>query len=71
MGQSGAARRVTGTAIVARAVARVTTRTEWTRVGTYVRGPLLTLATVILFDQLRRNNLPIAEPFPILLLTTI
>ncbi|HEV8177040.1 MAG TPA: PAS domain S-box protein, partial [Gemmatimonadales bacterium] len=71
MGQSGAARRVTGTAIVARAVARVTTRTDWSRVGTYVRGPLLTLATVILFDQLRRNNLPIAEPFPFLLLTTV
>lgn len=71
MGQSGAARRVTGTAIVARAVARVTTGTEWARVGTYVRGPLLTLATVILFDQLRRNNLPIAEPFPVLLFTTI
>lgn len=70
MGQSGAARRAAGTAI-ARAVARVITKTEWARVGMYVRGPLLTLATVILFDQLTRNNLPITHPFSFLLLTAV
>jgi len=40
-------------------------------VGVYVRGPLLTLALVILFDVLRRNHLPTAHPFPILLLTVV
>ncbi len=71
MGESGAAPRVTGTALVARTVARLATGTEWARVGVYVRGPLLTLVTVILFDVLRRNNLPITHPFPILLLTAV
>ena len=71
MGQSGAAQRVTGTALVARAIARATSRTEWARVGVYVRGPLLTLAAVILFDQLRRHNLPITYPFPFLILAAV
>ncbi|HWN18273.1 MAG TPA: ATP-binding protein [Gemmatimonadales bacterium] len=71
MGQSGAAQRVTRTALAARAIARVATGTEWARVGAYVRGPLLTLATVILFDQLRRNNLPITHPFPFLILAAV
>ncbi|MEO8089257.1 MAG: ATP-binding protein [Gemmatimonadales bacterium] len=71
MGQSGAARRVTGTALVARAVARVTAGTEWARVGPYVRGPLLTVAAVILFDQLRRHNFPITQPFPFLILAAV
>jgi PAS domain S-box-containing protein len=53
---------------MARTVARLATGTEWARVGAYVRGPLLTLAAVILFDVLRRNELPIAHPFPFLLL---
>jgi len=71
MGQSGASQRVTGTALVARAVARVASRTEWARVGASVRGPLLTMATAILFDVLARHNLPIAHPFPFLLLTAV
>ena len=71
MGESGAAQRVTGTALVARAVARVASGAEWARVGASVRGPLLTLATAILFDVLRRHDLPIAHPFPFLLLTAV
>jgi PAS domain S-box-containing protein len=71
MGQSGAAQRVTGTALVARAVARVASGAEWARVGSSVRGPLLTLATAILFDVLARHNLPILHPFPFLLLTAV
>ena len=71
MGQSGAAQRVTGTAFVTRTVARLGTGTDWARVGAYVRGPLLTVAAVILFDVLRRNALPITQPFPLLCLTVI
>ena len=72
MGESGAAQRVTGTALVARAVARVASRAEWARVvGASVRGPLLTLATAILFDVLRRHDLPISHPFPFLILTAV
>jgi two-component system, cell cycle sensor histidine kinase and response regulator CckA len=62
---------VTSTALAARAIALVRTGTDWARVGAYVRGPLLTLATVILFDQLRRNNLPIPHPFPFLILAAV
>jgi two-component system cell cycle sensor histidine kinase/response regulator CckA len=71
MGQSGAAQRVTGTGLVARAVARVASGAQRARVGSSVRGPLLTLATAILFDVLARNNLPISHPFPFLLLTAV
>ena len=71
MGQSGAAPRVAGTALVARAVARMASGAEWARVGASVRGPLITLATAILFDVLARNNLPISHPFPFLLLTAV
>ena len=71
MGQSGAVQRVTGTAIVSRAIARMGAGSDWARVGANVRGPLLTLATAILLDVLARNNLPIAYPFPFLLLTLV
>ncbi len=70
MGQSGATQRVTGTAFVARAVARVT-GAEWARAGIYVRGPLLTAVMVIVFDVMRRNDLPITQPFSLLLLTVV
>jgi PAS domain S-box-containing protein len=62
---------VTGPALVARAVARVATGTEWARVGASVRGPLLTGATAILFDVLRRHDLAVSHPFPFLLLTAV
>jgi len=71
MGESRAAQRVTGTALAARALARVTSGAEWAQVGASVRGPLLTGATAILFDVLRRHDLPISHPFPFLLLTAV
>ena len=71
MGQSGAVQRVTGTAMVSRAIARVASGSDWARVGANVRGPLLTLATAILLDVLARNSLPIAYPFPFLLFTVV
>ena len=71
MGESGAFQRVTATGVVARSLARVTSRTEWARVGPSVRGPLLTLATTILFDVLARHGFPIAHPFPFLLFTAV
>ena len=70
MGESGSVQRVTGSALV-RTAARVAAGTDWARVGARVQGPLLTLGTAIVFDLLARNNLPIAHPFPFLLLTTV
>lgn len=67
MGESGAAQRVTGSALLVRAAARVASSADWPRVGSIVRGPLVTLALAILFDVLARNNLPIAHPFLFLL----
>jgi two-component system cell cycle sensor histidine kinase/response regulator CckA len=71
MGQSGAAQRVTGSALLTRAAARVASGAEWARVGPNVRGPLLTLALAIAFDVLARHNLPIAHPIPFLLCTAV
>jgi PAS domain S-box-containing protein len=44
---------------------------DWVRVGTSVRGPLLTLAAAVLLDVLRRQNLGLISPFPLLLLTIV
>ena len=71
MGESGAAQRVSGSALLARAAARVASGADWARVGSNVRGPLLTLATAIVFDILARNNLPVAYPFLFLLSTAV
>ena len=57
MSESGAAPRMTGTALVARTVARLVTGTEWARVGVYVRGPLLTL------DNVAQRPFPAGRPF--------
>ncbi len=70
MGESGAAQRITGSTLV-RAASRLASEAKWSRVGPIVRGPLLTLATALVFDQLARNNLPIAHPFPFLLFTVV
>jgi two-component system, cell cycle sensor histidine kinase and response regulator CckA len=70
MSESGTAHRISGSGIVARASALARSR-DWSRIGASVRGPLLTLAVAILFDVLRRRNLPIAHPFPFLLLTVV
>ena len=70
MDESGAFQRVTGPALL-RTAARVASGADWSWVGASVRGPLLTLATAIVFDVLARNSLPIAHPFPILVFTTV
>ncbi|MBA3443407.1 MAG: response regulator [Gemmatimonadales bacterium] len=70
MDESGAFQRVTGPAFL-RTAARVASGADWSWVGASVRGPLLTLATAIVFDVLARNSLPIAHPFPILVFTTV
>jgi PAS domain S-box-containing protein len=44
---------------------------EWATVAASVRGPLLTLAAVVLLDVLRRHNLGLLSPFPILMLTVV
>ncbi|HEY3011899.1 MAG TPA: ATP-binding protein, partial [Gemmatimonadales bacterium] len=41
------------------------------RIGLSVRGPLLTLTTAILFDQMARHDLPVLHPFAFLLLTVV
>ncbi|MDQ3222422.1 MAG: hypothetical protein M3Q75_02965, partial [Gemmatimonadota bacterium] len=71
MGGSGTVERVTGSALVTRAAAHVAAGADWARVGSNVRGPLLTLATAIVFDVLARHNLPIAHPLPFLMCTAV
>jgi two-component system cell cycle sensor histidine kinase/response regulator CckA len=71
MAETGAARRGSGTALLIRAAERLPSRADWTRIGQSVRGPLLTLAIAIGFDILARNGLPVAHPFPFLMLTVI
>ena len=67
---SGAVQRVTGSTL-SRTAGRVARRSDWLRVGANVRGPLITLATAIVFDVLARQNLPIVHPFPFLLFTVV
>lgn len=71
MTESGAAHRISGTEILAAISARVRSRPDWTRVGPSVRGPLLTLALAILFDQMARHGVQFAHPFPFLLLSVV
>ena len=71
MTESGAAQRGSGSALLVRAVERLPSRADWARMGQRVQGPLITMATAIAFDVLRRNDLPIAHPFPFLMLTAI
>ena len=69
MTDSGAARRVSGSGILAHASTR--SREDWARIGLSVRGPLITLATAILLDQMSRHDLVVTQPFPFLLLTVV
>src|SRR3954470_1934759 len=71
MGQSGAAHRISGSGLVARASAFARSREDWNRIGSSVRGPLLTAAVAILFDQLTRHDIPVPHPFAFLLLSVI
>jgi two-component system, cell cycle sensor histidine kinase and response regulator CckA len=71
MTESGATHRVSGSGLVARAAELIRFKENWSRVGASVRGPLLTLATAIVFDQMGRHNLPTPHPFPFLLFTVV
>jgi PAS domain S-box-containing protein len=70
MTEGGAAHRITGSEILAR-VRRSRSREQWSSIAVAVRGPLLTLAVLILFDQLARHGMPLAHPFSFLLLTVV
>ncbi len=44
---------------------------DWARVAACVRGPLLTMAAVVLLDILRRHDVGLVSPFPVLVLTVV
>jgi two-component system cell cycle sensor histidine kinase/response regulator CckA len=71
MGQSGAVHRTSGSGLIARATARAPSRADWARIGLSVKGPLLTLATMILFNELTRHGFQVSHPFVFLLLTVV
>src|SRR4051812_43941856 len=72
MTESGASRRVSGSGLLARVSTMARSKDiDWTRLGLGVRGPLLTLATAILFDLMGRHGLPVAHPFVFLLFTVV
>jgi PAS domain S-box-containing protein len=48
---------------------RAAATVDWGTVAASVRGPLLTLATVVLLDVLRRHEIFLPSPFSLLLLT--
>jgi PAS domain S-box-containing protein len=70
--ESGASHRVSGSGLLARVSTLVRSKdVDWTRLGLSVRGPLLTLATAIMFDLMGRHELPVAHPFVFLLFTVV
>jgi two-component system, cell cycle sensor histidine kinase and response regulator CckA len=46
-------------------------RAGWKRAAETVWGPLITLAALIVLDQLARTGTPVQHPFPLLLLTVV
>lgn len=44
---------------------------DWARIGACVRGPLLTLVAVVVLDVLRRHEVGLLSPFPVLILTVV
>jgi PAS domain S-box-containing protein len=44
---------------------------DWARIGACVRGPLLTMAAVVVLDVLRRHDVGLLSPFPVLVLTVV
>jgi PAS domain S-box-containing protein len=70
MADSGAVHRISGSGLLAH-VARGPLHADWARIGLSVRGPLLTVATTIVLDVLRRHDLPVTHPFVFLLLTVV
>ncbi|HET6577203.1 MAG TPA: response regulator [Gemmatimonadales bacterium] len=47
------------------------TAPDWGRIGQCVRGPLATLGAAVLLDVLRRQDVGLDSPFPILILTVV
>ncbi|HET7241065.1 MAG TPA: ATP-binding protein [Gemmatimonadales bacterium] len=66
MAQSGASQTIVATA---RAGGEARRRPDWGYLASSVRGPLLTLVTLIVLDQLARHREMLAQPFPLLILT--
>jgi two-component system, cell cycle sensor histidine kinase and response regulator CckA len=44
---------------------------DWARIGACVRGPLLTLAAVVVLDVMRRHDAGLLSPFPVLIVTVV
>jgi two-component system cell cycle sensor histidine kinase/response regulator CckA len=44
---------------------------DWARIGACVRGPLLTMAAVVVLDILRRHDVGLLSPFPVLMLAVV
>jgi two-component system cell cycle sensor histidine kinase/response regulator CckA len=44
---------------------------DWARIAECVRGPLLTMAAVVLLDVLRRHDVGLVSPFPVLILAVV
>jgi two-component system, cell cycle sensor histidine kinase and response regulator CckA len=44
---------------------------DWARIGACVRGPLLTVAAVVVLDVLRRHDAGLLSPFPVIMLTVV
>jgi two-component system cell cycle sensor histidine kinase/response regulator CckA len=44
---------------------------DWARIGASVRGPLLTVAAVVGLDILRRHDVGLLSPFPVLILAVV
>ena len=70
MPRSSASHRAQPSGTLGRLLAAAGT-TDWLVVGASVRGPLLTLATVVLLDVLRRHEIFLPSPFSLLLITVV
>ncbi len=44
---------------------------DWARIAACVRGPLLTVAAVVVLDILRRHDVGLLSPFPVLILAVV
>jgi two-component system, cell cycle sensor histidine kinase and response regulator CckA len=71
MDESGAVPRISGSGILARISAQGRSRADWARIGLSVRGPLLTLATMIVFNELTKHGVQVSHPFVFLLFTVV
>ena len=69
MTQSSASPSMDGTRGLARVFAG--SSPDWSRIGECVRGPLATLGAAVLLDALRRQDMGVDSPFPILILTVV